>query len=219
MSDDTGTPAVDQDGNPITPAFSPEQEKFIETLLDKQSDKLTSHFGRISKEQVGKSFEENNIDLEKINEQLSSQLYGGDVTGAVNKIIDDRDATSKKLFQDKLVAMTSELERYKEDPMFDKISKSVNELAQDAMENKGFPPGPAVDVAFQTAKANYFENKDPDYRLNMAGTGKRTRRTKTPTLPETFKAQAAKDINSGLFKNEADWMEALSPGQKEKYGI
>jgi hypothetical protein len=38
-------------------------------------------------------------------------------------------------------------------------------------------------------------------------------------LPEALKAAADRDIKSGLFKDEAEYMNELSPQVKERYGL
>jgi len=45
------------------------------------------------------------------------------------------------------------------------------------------------------------------------------RRSKKAKLPAHMKEAAARDIEQGLFKDEAEWIEHLSPKAKEQYGL
>lgn len=219
MADDTGTPAVDDQGNPIVvedPAFSPKQEEFIGKMLDKQAAQLTSHFGRISKEQVNKSFE-GGIDQEKLNDQLSTKFLTN-VEGTFNELLDKREADNKKIRDEKLEAISTEMEKFSDKPLFKETEDAVRKIAEEAI-GKGFPPGPAVELAVEKAKSSFLMNRDPEYKLDMSGPGKQIPRVKEKKMPEALKAAANRDIASGLFKDEAEYINELAPHIKEKYGL
>jgi hypothetical protein len=101
MEDDTGTPAVEE---VVKPHFTPEQEQYMNQMFEKQSEKLTSHFGRI----VTKQFEEkfmpqinDRVDPDKLNEQLSNKMFGGDVVGTINQVLDARERNVRELGEKK----------------------------------------------------------------------------------------------------------------------
>ena len=217
--DDTGTPAVDE---PTVPHFTPEQEQYMNQMFEKQSEKLTSHFGRI----VTKQFEEkfmpqinDKVDPEKLNEQLSNKMFGGDVVGTINQVLDARERNVRELGEKKKALLKTEMEKYESKPMFNDIKESIEKLASEALVNN-FPPGPAVELAYEKAAKNFLLNRDPDYKLSMSGPGKVTpSNKKTAKIPTALKAAAQRDIQDGIFKDEAEYLANLSPNIKEKYGI
>jgi len=215
MSDDTGEPAVE---NKI---FSDEQQGVIDQMLEKQAEtltsQLTSHFGRISKEQVNKSFNEK-VDPDKLNEDLSNKMFGGDVNGTVRDIIKAVNREETDLASKKTEALRDEMKKFEGTPLFKETSKEVEKIAQEAL-SKGYPPAPAVELAFATAKNNYFANSNPDLKLGMSGSGGQSKQQKKSKIPTELKDAAARDISDGIFKDEADYLANMPSSLKEKYGI
>ena len=162
MSDDTVDTAVE-------PVFSEEQQVYMDKMLEKQTEtltaKLTSHFGRISKEQVNKSVKEK-LDPEKINESLSNRLFGGDVNGAVRDIIKNVREEESQLATQKKQMVLSEMEKFEDKPLYKETKDEILKLANDAINN-GFPPAPAVELAYEKAGKYFLQNKDPDYKLQV----------------------------------------------------
>ncbi len=183
--------------------------------LDKFSDKLTSHFGRIVAQQLEKK--EPVIDQDKLNAQLQNRILG-DVSGTVNDIIDAREKEQLSLENEKKAAVLQEMAKYQDKPYYQEVKDDLEKIAHEALGNK-FPPGPATELAYEKACKNLLLHKDPDYKLGMAGAGKKLKRSKKKELPKEFKAAAKRDIDSGLFKDEADYMENLSPQVKANYGL
>lgn len=223
MADDTGTPAVDAEGNPIVaPHFTPEQEQYMTKMFDKQSEQLTSHFGRIVTKQMEEKFLpqiNEKLDPNKLNEELSNKMFGGDVVGTVNQILDAREKNVKELSDKKQALLTAEMEKYESQPMFAETKLDIERLAAEALA-KGFPPAPAVEIAYEKATKNFVLNKDPEYKLSMSGAGKQTpTNTKKAKMPAALKEAASRDIRDGFFKDEAEYLANQSPAIKEKYGI
>ena len=213
-ANDTGTPAVDDEGNPIVEevVFSPKQEAFIGKMFDKQSDKMASWYGRISKEQVNKQ-----LDPEKINDNLSTKFLTN-VEGTFNELMDKREANGRKVKDEKLNLITTEMDKYSDQPLFKETEEDIKKIAKEAID-KGFPPGPAVELAMEKAKVNHLMNRDPEYKLEMSGPGRAIKKIKVKKMPEALKAAAARDIASGYFKDEAEYIEKLTPAIREKYGL
>ena len=213
---DTGEPAVE------APVFSDEQAAYMDKMLEKQTDKLTSHFGRI----VSKQFEEkylpeikkSQVNPEEMNEQLSNKLFGGDVNGTVRDIILKEREERNHLVTQKEQAVEKEMEKFQDKPLFKATEKDIKKIALEALK-KGHPPAPAVELAYEKAGRAFLENKDPDYKLGMAGQGKAPVRTKVTKMPAELKAAAQRDIADGYFKDEADYLAQLPLSIKEKYGI
>jgi len=200
--------------------FSEQQQGVIDQMLEKQAEtltaKLTSHFGRISKEQVSKSFDE--IDHEKVNEQLKDKLFGGDVNGTVRDIVKQMQTEDKQLSEKKNEAVENELEKFKDKALFKETEGDIRKIAAEAIQN-GYPPAPAVELAFEKAGKNYLQSRDKEYNLGMVGQGKPPTRTKATKMPDELKKAAERDIADGFFKDEAEYLAQLTPAMKEKYGI
>lgn len=198
--------------------FTEQQQTVINKMLETQADtltaKLTSHFGRISKEQVNKSLP----DLEKLNEKLSNQILGGDPDGAVREILERVRKEEKELSQKKQDAIELEMEKFKDDPLFKRTKDDIKKIATEALKN-GYPPAPAVEMAVSKAGRHYLESTDKEYNLGMVGQGKPPTRTKATKMPGELKKAAERDIRDGFFKDEAEYLAALSPAMKERYGI
>jgi len=218
MSDDTGTPAVEEP----KPAFSKEQEAFMNTMLEKQSEQLTSHFGRIVTKQMEEKFmpeiKKNQVDPKQFEEIVQGKGFGGDMVGAINEVIDMREKNASDLQKAKEEAITEEMEKFKDQPFFQETEAQIKEIAIAAIK-KGHPPAPAVELAYEKAGRIFLQNKDPEYKLSMSRGGKQAPRKKEAKLPAAFKTQAAKDIANGIFKDEADYIANLSPSIREKHGI
>ena len=216
MEDDTTNVAVD------VPTFTPEQEQYMSDMFEKQSDKLTSHFGRIVSKQFEEKYmpqiKENQVDTEKLNEQLSNKLFGGDVNGTVRDIIKKVNDEDKMVVQEKQNLITAEMEKFADQPLYKETEDSIKKIANEAIA-KGFPPAPAVEMAYEKAGRQYLQNKDPEYKLGMSSGSKPQKRTKTAKMPSELKAAAARDIADGFFKDEAEYLAELSPAMKAKYGV
>ncbi len=190
--------------------------------LDKFSDKLTSHFGRIVTKQFEEKYrpeiEKNKVDPEKLNEELSNKLFGGNVVETIEQVMDAREQRKTELHDKKIAAIENELVKYKDEPLYKETFAEAQKLAEAAIA-KGFPPGPAAETAFAKAQSTYLMNKDPEYKLKMSGGGKSAPRKKQRALPPELKAAAQRDIADGLYKDEAEYINELSPSIREKYEI
>jgi len=217
MSDDT---LLDGEAGTDVPVFTPEQQQYVSKMFDEQTQKLTSHFGRI----VAQQFEEKvmpkvkSVDPDKLNEELSNRLFGGDVTGTILKVVEERERNKTELENKKIEAIQSELVKYKDQPLYKEIYADAENLAKEAVK-KGYPPGPAAELAVEKARSSFLLNKDPEHRLNMSGGGKPTPRTKAVELPADLKTAAQRDIADGIFKDEADYIKNLSPSTRARYGL
>ena len=222
MTDDTVKTAVDEDGNPIVPTFSTAQEEYMDKMFEKQSEKLTSHFGRIITKQMEEKFlpqiKKEQINPDDLNEQLSNKLFGGDVNGTVRDIIKNYNKEETQLVTEKQSLVDKEMEKFADQPLFKETESEIRKIALEAVE-KGHPPAPAVELGVAMAGKNFLQNKSPEYNLGMVGQGKIPVRTKTAKIPAELKAAADRDIADGIFKDEAEYMAQLSPDVKERYGI
>jgi hypothetical protein len=207
---DTGDPAVEEKPKYVTAAD-----------LDKFADKMTSHFGRIVTKQMDEKYmpkiKESQIDPEQLKEQLSTEFLT-DPEGTINKMLDKREQDRKTVADKKLELVSEEMKKFEDRPLFSETQKEIEKLAGEALE-KGYPPGPAVELAYEKAKSNHLINRDPDLRLAMSPPGSPKPREKKTKMPQEFKAAAQRDIAAGLFKDEQDYLDNLSQDVKARYGL
>jgi hypothetical protein len=220
MTDDNDTGGLPADGE--RPAFTPEQEQYMSGKFEKYTEKLTSHFGRIVTKQFEEKFmpkiEANQVDPEKLNEQLSNKLFGGDVNGTVREIIEKYDNEKKSVMTEKQKLITEEMEKFADKPLYKETEDTIRKIADEALA-KGFPPAPAVEMAYEKAGRQYLQNKDPEYKLGMSTGGAPPKRTKNAKMPRELKEAAERDIRDGFFKDEKEYLAELSPQMKAKYGV
>jgi len=217
------SPPEDKDKGKEKP-FTPDQEAYIGSWL-----------GRIVKKQIDESIvpliktniERPNLNagnpndvLKRFNEELSEEIFTNPL-GAIQKAVNAIEASKTQLTKTQTVQVDKAITTFSEEPLYKDIYQDMKTIARDAVA-KGYPPEPAAEYAFAKAKAAYFEKKigsDGGGGLDLADGGRPTRTAKTPKLPAEFKKAAARDIERGLFKNEQDYIDHLSPNIRAKYGF
>jgi len=220
----TQDPPVEQDKGKKDKPFTPDQEQYIGSwmgrIIKKQFDEsvmpvLTE---ALNKKPTLRPGTDNEV-LKKFNEELSEEMFTNPL-GAIQKAVNAIEQSKVELTKTQTVQVDKAITSHSEDPLYKDIYQDMRTIAHDAVK-KGYPPGPAAEYALAKAKANYFENsaKDREGGLNFADGGKSTAGKKTPKLPPEFKKAAARDIEKGLFKNEAEYIESLSPAIRAKYSI
>ena len=205
--------------------FSPEQEQF-----------LGSWMGRIIKKQIEESIvplvnqaasrpayspqNDSSDVLKKFNEEVSEQLFT-DPVAAIQKVMKAIDASKTQLTNAQTVQVDKAITSFSEDPLYKDIYQDVKAIAHERA-GKGYPADAAADYAFTKAKLNYMEKKSgpgDEGGFDLSDGGRQTRLTKTPKLPPEFKKACDRDIAKGLFKNQAEFIAALSPAIRAKYDI
>jgi hypothetical protein len=116
------------------------------------------------------------------------------------------------------VATDKALTAFSQDTDYKDCFTNAQEIAHRAVA-EGLPPVAAARLGFAEAKTKHLEPKKEPTDLGRIGTGKQIKSDKQPTLPAQFKAQMKKDIEKGVFDNEADWIASLSPENRLKYSI
>ncbi len=211
-----------------TQPFNEEQQQFLGSwmgrMISKQFDEKVVPLidERLPEQQLSVIAPRQDGDaLEQFQEQVTEKLLGGDPVGAfqmlqnVSKLADQNLATTAKTATDK--ALTA----FKDDPYYKEIFVDAQKMAHEAAA-MGHPASIAADSAFHKAKANFLEHGKAGEAdgLSMTSGGKpRPGRETKPKLPPQFKAAAKRDIDKGLFKDEADYIANMDPSIRAKYGI
>lgn len=165
---------------------------------------------------------DNQTALDKFNEQLQEKIFSGNVTGAMAMYNQVNEQTKTNLAKNQQTQTAKAIASYSDRPYYKEIYQNMTKIAQEAV-GKGFPPDAAAEHAYEKAKAGHFEKqlgggKDTD-GLEMLTGGRRTSTTKTPKLPPAFKEAYARDKAKGLFKDEQDYINHLSPRVREAHGL
>ena len=158
--------------------------------------------------------------LDKFNEQLQEKIFAGDVMGALQMASNVQDQAKQTLNKNQKIETDRALTALSDQPFYKDTFGEAQKIAHEAVQ-LGYPPEAAVEYGYNKAKANYLEKKlaGDDSGLDLSGGGKPSPRTKAPKLPPEFKKAYERDKAKGLFKNEKEYIEHLSPNIRAKYGI
>lgn len=234
-------PTEPVDPNPTEPVEPTEPTEPVEGEGQKFSKEQLQQLGSMTGRLIKKQFDEDIVPLlqtrtpaptsvpgegsavDKFNEKLQEMVFSGDVMGAMRmaRQVDDNAKTNLTKSQETETARL--ITTYSNKPYYKDIYSDMKTFASEAAA-KGFPPEAATEFAFEKATSKHLQTivggGNPDEgSLEMTGGGRRTTRTKTPTLPPEFKEAAARDIAKGIFKDEKDYISALSPIVRERHGI
>lgn len=161
--------------------------------------------------------------LDKFNQKLQEMIFSGDVSGAMRMARQVEDNAKINLTKAQETETAKLITTYSDKPYYKDIYSDMKKFASEAVA-KGFPPEAATELAFEKASNKHLQtimgggNSDTG-SLEMTGGGRRTARTKTSMLPPAFKEAAKRDIAKGFFKDEKDYIAALSPAIRQQYGI
>lgn len=203
--------------------FTPEQEQF-----------MGSWMGRIVKRQLEESLapliqdrqqappiQQSADHIKNFNEQVTEQFFSGDPLGAIDKVMTVRQTAQTNIANQNRIATDRAITQYSDDPLYKDIYQDMKKIAHDTVAG-GYPPAAAAEFALAKAKTNYYENKqaNPDNaNLAMTGGGQQRRATPKVKLAPEFKKAFERDKAKGLFKDEADYINNLSPHIRAKYGM
>ena len=218
---------------------SPEEEKEKPKPFDEEQIQwLGSWMGRKVKDGVGEGMEGikdhisealsqspqpvSNELIEKFNKDIFDQIMDGDPVGAFEKMGRVQTRAQKNLSKAQTTDMKKSITSYSDDPLYKDIYPEIESFAKDAVR-QGYPPDAAAKMGFYQAKSDFQEKRatsshDPS-DLEMSGGGRSTPRKSKTKLPLEFKEAASRDIAKGLFKDEQEYMDNMTPAIKAKYGI
>lgn len=190
-----------------------------------QLHQIMSGLGRIVKnqfeelnppaqEQHGEPSQHQGI-MEKFSSDIQEEIFT-DPVSAIRKVVGVLDSAKKNLTSSQTVATDKAITAFSEDPYYKDCFTDAQKIARKSVA-EGLPPVAAAKLGFLEAKANHLDSRQapPD----MISSGKQIKTTKQPIVPAQFKAQMDKDIEKGLFENEADWIAGLAPKVRLKYSI
>jgi len=206
-----------------------------------QMQQIGSMVGRLIKEQIKKTVEtdvlpvlsestrripQNNSDddmVSKLDQELSEAIFGGKPLSAISKVIQLSQQAQTNLGKTKQQQVDKMLVSYVEKPLYKEIFPMMKTIAEDAVQNKGYPISEAVEYAYQLARADHYEKKlNPDLDegdLGLLKGGKYVKRSGSPKLPPNFQKAYERDKAKGLFKSEQEYIDCLSPQVRKQYGI
>lgn len=214
----------------------PGKKKFSDMNAEEQSQFMGSWMGRIVKKQIEESVlpeiqrlqpaqstpqpgQENDA-LAKFNEQLQEKIFAGDVLGALQMANQVQKTAEQKISSQQKIAVDREIVNLSDKPFYKDIYTDMKKIAHEATA-KGFPAAAAADYAYNKAIAerSVAKEKNNPSGLTMLKGGTPRSKVTEPKLPAAFKKAAERDIASGVFKDEADYIANLSPHIRSQYGI
>ncbi len=208
--------------------FTPEQEQYIGSWLGRIVKKQIEEgvLPHIQQQQPAIQQQGNPDAMKQFNEKLQEKIFAGDVTGALQDFMNVQEHAKQNLTKTQKVQTDRAVTSFSDKPYYKDIYQDMEKIARDTVA-QGFPPEAAAVFAYNTAKANYLEAKiagggnrgDDDSSLDMLPGGKRQPNKKAIKLPAQFKAAFERDKMKGLFKDEQDYINNLSPAIRQKYGI
>lgn len=148
------------------------------------------------------------------------RALGGDFDGAVESAYEKLERKKRESLTKGISLTKQALTSYSEQPFYKDIYTEAEKLAGGYL-SQGYPPQAAAKMAFIEAKATHLQGQlsGGDVNLGMSsGSTKKTEKKKAK-LPDAFKKAAARDIAKGIFTDEADYINSLSPDIRKRYGI
>lgn len=162
-----------------------------------------------------------NAEYERFNQELLDQALGGDMIGAFQKYEKVRDRANKNMSVAKEKQLTTALTKYSDDPQYKDIYPDMEKVARSAMGN-GTAPEAAAELGLAKAKVAALErkfNNGNDVELSVSPNGKAVTRTKVKALPAEYQKAMKRDIAAGVFKDEQDYRNSMSPAAKARLGM
>jgi len=224
------------------PGPGPEPKKFSDMTADEQKQFLFSGMGRLVDRQISEkvlpeiqkmmpalqsepqpqmNFPAGSQEemIKKVNEQLQERIFSGDVMGAFNIMSQVQERARQTLSQRQFVSTEKELIAYSNQPYYKDVFPEMKKIAVEAA-GQGYPPKIAALVAYNKAIADRaLKRTTAPKNLDMLKGGSPQKRISPSKLPDQFKQQAQRDIDKGIFKNEKEYIDNLSPAIRAKYSI
>lgn len=209
------------------------QHGMTKEQLDFIDQRNASHFGRIVASQIEEKVmpmlqqinqptpqTSTTEGLDSLNQELQEQIFSGDITGAFERYTNLKANVAKTQSNQKEIATKKAITSLSDRPYYKDVYPEVEKLTQQYL-NAGYPPAAAAEMGYEKAKGNHLESQitGGGGGLDMSTGGRRVARKTKVTLPPEFKAAAERDIASGVFKDEADYIANLSPAIQAKYGM
>lgn len=221
IQDDDQTPDTGQaDDTPQKP-FTPEQEQYIGSwmgrIISKQFDEKvipTIQQTQTAPEPTGDSA------LDEFNQKLQDMVLEGNVTGALQLYNQVQARATENLTKTNRIQTDKALTAFSEEPYYKDVFKDAQSLAH-SLVAKGYSPEIAAEHAYTKTESKYLKKKlNPSAEpQDMLGSGKRVVSNKKLKLPKQFKKAYERDKAKGLFKDEQEYINNLSPAIRAKYGI
>jgi len=229
-----------QDNQDLDTSDNDNQDNVDET----EAQKIKSWVGRIEKEgkdtketlkgisdtlsAISESLERQNTrtvnqspELTKLNEDWQNRILSGDIVGVLDEYSGLKDNLSRTRTTETDKAVTT----FAEKPFYKELHAKVVEKAHFYAGN-GVDPAIAAKMAWHEANdefksgviATVNQHTPSSLEFLKGGKGKKIEESKG-RLPTEMKEAAKRDIEAGVFKDEADYIANLSPQLKVTYGL
>ena len=222
---------VEEPTEPVEVEEPKEEPKFNKTQLQQISSITGNLLKRYIEDEVMPAVERarsvpvldtkdtSNPAVEKFNNDLQEMILSGNVTGAIDKYLTVKEQAAQNLSQQQKTALNKDLSAFEEKPYYKEVFSDMQKKAQELVSN-GYPPGPAANTAYHEAVAKHLMGQSGEHEnLTMTSGGRRRERAKPTKLPPAFQKAYERDKSKGLFSNEKEYIDNLSPNVRSQYGI
>lgn len=199
-------------------------------MSEMTQDQFMSWTGRNTKEQMKKMFDETVMPImEELKASRQIPDYeppAGDMDMIYNnpeKFVESVIEKKRKKDENMTVAKVKQIDEailgYADDPLYREIHSEMKGIATKKV-GEGWPPEAAVIFAKTKAEKNYYKRQvSDDTGLEMLGGSGNLPKKKQKSLPPKLKEACARDIRDGIVKDEADYINSMSPKMREIYGL
>ena len=203
--------------------FTPEQEQYMGSWMGRIISKQFEEKVLPALQQNQTQFQDRQVNegdaLDKFNQKLHDMVLEGKVTEAFDLYSQVASRAKENLSRTSKIQTDKALTSYSEEPNYKDVYNDAKEIAYE-MVNKGVAPEVAAETAYAKAELKYLKNKDSNRTpQQMLDKGKRVEPKKKAKLPDIFRKAYERDKKKGLFKDEQDYINNLSPEIRAKYGL
>jgi len=163
----------------------------------------------------------------ELNARIRQMHENGDFIGAqmlVDSIRKTSETQLSRFKQQKLDVAMKTLPA-DESPHFQGITDRIREQAQ-TLVNHGYDPEAAVIIAEKDQKNRVLQDMflqlnqtNPGALKMLSGGGQKKQEQPSGKLPKALREQCERDVSRGVFKDEKEFLQYLSPQVKAAYGI
>lgn len=158
--------------------------------------------------------------VKQFNERLAEKIYSGDIIGALTEFQKVQERANQNLSKQQQTDLNKAISGLEERPHYKDVHSDLEKMANDLVK-KGYPAGPAAELAYQTSVNNFVMGNagDNSGSLSMISGGRRTITKPDGKLPPQFEKAYQQGKDKGLFTDRKDYVNSLDPRVVAQYGI
>ena len=114
-------------------------------------------------------------------------MFGGDITGALQDYLNVHEKANQNISKRQQTDLNKQLSSYEDKPHYKEVFSDMDKMANQFME-KGYPAGPAAELAYEKCVNSHLSSNTVDNSGSMAMEtgGRRVTNMPTGKLPPDF---------------------------------